>query len=825
MKVFKIVVVILLIIIVIVVAGVYLFVKTTLPDYDGKYTVDGIRGRIEIVRDVHGIPHIFADDQNDLVFGLGYAMAQDRLWQMDIFRRASKGRLSEIFGKVALDADRFSRVLGFGRSADGAVEGFTTEEREHFESFLKGINLYIDSKRNELPVEFRLLGYEAEPFTPSDIIASVLYQAFLNNHNWKFEISRLLAISELGDRRGRELFPAITFHGPYMSQPGRHSTLEGIPASEKLSFMKKGDGTVPRYVLAQLLEIDAFLEKYSGIRSQLVHSNCWAVSGMHTRSGKALLSNDYHMPLHLPSLWYEIHLKGEGIDAMGITLPGFPSIIAGHNRDIAWGATTTGADTQDIFIEKLNPKNADEYLFRGRYEKFEKVVEKIYYKEGDEKKHHDETVLVSRHGPIINTIIKDFGEKHPPLALRTVKGAINGIITFSMKIYRCRNWEEFKNALSLNNSFIWNWVYADREGNIGFRVNGMIPIRRKGRGLEPVPGWSGEYEWRGLIPYNKLPECYNPKSGYIVTANNEISDSFPFMIKGTAFVLPYRAMRIEEMIREENEASYETMRTIQSDTRTQFGMIIADHVVQAAEELKSTDERVLELVSYLRNWDGSSGVDSVGMTIAFEVFVQLMDNMYKSRITDELYKRLIDQLHYSAALPLLMLRDSSYAHWYDIPDTEEVEGKNEIILKSLRDADKALTAFFGNDIADWRWGEIHTYTFKHALGSIPPFKWLWNIGPVAFPGDISTINPGNFSNIMKKPYEVTDGASMRHLVDYGDYENAKFVITTGQSERWLSPYYDDQTNLWLEVRYHPMWMKREVLEKHAEGLMIFSPRQ
>ena len=405
-------------------------------------------------------------------------------------------------------------------------------------------------------------------------------------------------------------------------------------------------------------------------------------------------------------------------------------------------------------------------------------------------------------------------------------GALDGAFTFSMDILEARDWEEFKDALSHFNGFVWNWVYADREGNIGFKISGMIPIRAKGDGLEPVPGWSGEFEWTGVIPFDELPELFNPDSGYVFTANNEISDAqYPHTILGTAFVLPYRSMRIEELILTKVPATYEGMRDIQADTNSKFGLIIAGFVIEAVDNLEVEDERIQELVGYLEGWDGSTGVDSVGITIAFEVFVQTMENLYGNKLDDVLYQQFLEQIHYSVGVCLLMLYDESYFSWYDDPETGAIEGRDDLLVKSLRDADEALSSYFGNNIEKWKWGKIHTYTFKHALGTVPPFKWLWNIGPFEFPGDISTINPGYFTDISRKPYEVTDGSSMRHIIDFGDFDGAKLVITTGESERWLSPYYDNQTGLWMDVQYLPMWMDREDIEENAKALLIFEPEK
>ncbi len=818
---------VLVVIVVLAVVGLLLWVKSTLPDYAGSYEVEGISGKIEIIRDTYGIPHIFAEHQNDLAFGAGYAMGQDRLWQMDIFKRVSEGRLSELFGKDALEADRLARVLGFARDADVAVAALTQEEKEYLDSFLGGLNRFIETRPNEHPVEFRILGYKPEPFTAKDLLSILIYQSFMNNFNWKLELTRALAISELGKDQGRALVPSLTFHGPYLTRPGEHSPLEGIPG--KREHTDGADAlssvSISPITVTALLDADRLLTKYSGLPSGLVHSNCWAISGDLTKSGKPMLVNDYHMPLLVPSLWYELHLSGDGIDAMGITLPGFPGIVAGHNRFIAWGATTDGADTQDIFLEKLNPENPDEYLYQGKYEPFETVIERISVKEGKALTVHEEKILISRHGPIINGIVKGF-EKEGPLALRTVSGSATGTITFAIKMMRAKNWDDFKGALSHYNAFIWNWVYADRDGNIGFKVNGMIPIRASGDGLMPVPGWEGKYEWAGTIPFAELPEVYNPKSGYLVTANNEISDNSSPSIQGGAFVLPYRAIRIEELIKAGRPLTVDTARSIQADVQSKFGLAIARCVTTAVESSGKGDARAKELADLLSKWDGTADSTPAGPAITNEVFVRLTDHLLKSRVSDDLYRLLKEEMYWTSGLILLMLTDKSYVGCFDDPKTAQVEGKDELIVKCLIEADASLTGYFGTEDVDrWRWGKLHTFTFAHPLGVVPPFKWLWNRGPFPYSGDVSTVNPGYFNNIDEKPYRVTEGASMRHVIDFGDFGGARFVISTGESERWLSPHYDDQLKLWLNVETHPMWMDRDAIEKNATGILKLTPKK
>jgi penicillin amidase len=807
--------------------GSYLFVKSTLPDYRGRHEVPGINGRIEIFRDRSAVPHIFANHQDDLAFGMGYAMAEDRLWQMDLFRRVAAGRLSEIFGERTLEADRFARVLGFQRDAVESLSSLSPEERKYLESFVNGINAYIRSEPGERPIEFRVLGYAPDPFTPEEIIALAHFQSYASNHNWKHEVLRASAIRELGEERGQELVPALTFHGPYMALPGFHHPSEGIPRDLESPFSSTHGKYEPeRQVLAALLRADALIGKISGLRGNQIHSNFWIVSGARSKSGKPILANDYHMPFLLPSLWYELHLVGDGIDAMGITLPGYPTIIAGHNRSIAWGATTTGADTQDLFREKLKPGDDSQYLYKGVYHPFETIAEEIGFKSAGELRTERLTVRISRHGPIINSITKTLSDDSSPLAFQSVAGAGTGQIAFCMQIFRASNWREFKAALAHFGAPVWNWGYADDNGNIGLKVNGRIPKRSRGNGLEPVPGWSGDHEWEGTIPFEELPEVFNPATGYIVSANNEILDSsYPHSLFASAFALPYRAIRIEELLREEKKLTHRSMRKIQSDNHSRFGLQLSQHILQAVARAGSDDERIGELTEYLNTWDGTTGVDSVATTIVQEFLARLMNRTFSNKLSEELYQHFLEprNLNYVFGVLLLMLNDDSFEHWFDDPGTQVVEDRQDTIIKSLTEAHDSLAEVLGNRVSDWRWGANHQITFQHQMGSVPPFKWLWNIGPTEFPGDLSTVNPARHDDLERKPYQVTAGASMRHIIDFGNLEDSALVITTGQSGRWSSPYYDDQAELWHDMEYLRVPMDRDDVERDAIGRTVFVP--
>ncbi len=818
---------------------IYWYIKSTLPNYTGMYQVSGIDGTIKIIRDKHAVPHIYADHKNDLAFGMGYVMAEDRLWQMDLFRRVASGKLSEIFGAKTLKADRFSRVLGFKREAISLFNNLPPDQKVYLETFVSGINKYIKLHPDKIPIEFKVLQYKPEYFSSIDIMALSHFQSYASNHNWKYELLRATAIMELGEIKGRQLVPAMTFHGPYMSQPGEHNKREGTPAIQNFSqsniqtlntnisiTKKQINSQVGNKIFAAMIETDKIINSLSGIRTNQVHSNFWIVSGKKSKSGKPIFSNDYHMPFLLPSLWYELHIISDGIDAIGITMPGYPTILAGHNRHIAWGATTTGADTQDLFWEKPNPANHNEYLYKGKYYPFKKVKEIIKYRENGKLQTEELLVKISRHGPIINSISKSISKDDPPLALQSVKNAAKGQLSFTMKIYCAKNWSEFKQAIAQIRTPIWNWGFADSMGNIGYKLNGKIPLRKNGHGLEPHDGWTGEYDWKGFIPFTDLPEVFNPKTGYIISANTEVVNAkYPHLIFGSTFQLPFRAMRIESLLNEKNnqKLNQQDIRAIQKDQHSQFALNLNSYLQKALSETKNNNNKLIAMNKYLKNWDGNTNTKSVSNTIIQEFFLQLLRRTFANKMSQSLFKQFIESgnLNYAASVLLLMLRDPDYEEWFDNPHTNEIENKNQTIVISLNAAYDSLAKYFGNDISHWRWGEIHKTLFKHQMGVVAPFKWFWNIGPQQIGGDFSTVNPGTYLDIYTKPYWATHGASMRHIVDFGNWQNADLIITTGQSGRWLSPYYDDQADLWHEQKYINIKTTKKDITKDSIGETVF----
>ncbi|HHJ06877.1 MAG TPA: penicillin acylase family protein, partial [Anaerolineae bacterium] len=493
-------------VLILVVAGLlaFAYLRSSLPKTSGTVKAAGLDGQLEIVRDKDGVPHIFAATDHDAFFALGYVHAQDRMWQMEFQRRIGAGRLSEILGDATLDTDKFLRTLGTYRAAKSAWPGLSQTSKDALQAYADGVNAWID-EGHVLPPEFLILGVKPEPWTVYDSIVWTKMMAWDLGGNYDMELLRVKLTQALGPERAAQLLPAYPKDGT--------TILNAAEISANTSDT--------------LLNIDTQLQTLFHLRGVDVGSNNWVVSGKLTESGLPLLANDPHLGARIPSIWYLAEIQGEKIHVIGPTFPGMPIFPIGHNEHIAWGVTNVGPDVQDLYVEQVNPKNLNQYKADGKWVDMDIVEEPIYVKG------QDDPILwaarSTRHGPLISDVS---GSAPMPLAMRWPSLDPNDTTVDSfLNLNYAADWQEFTKALSLYVAPSQNFVYADKEGNIGYYAPGHIPIRSKGQGLAPVPGWNDEYQWKGWIPFEDLPHAYNPEKGYIATANNKVvPDEYPYFI-------------------------------------------------------------------------------------------------------------------------------------------------------------------------------------------------------------------------------------------------------------------------------------------------------
>jgi penicillin amidase len=779
-------------------------VRRSFPNIEGVIQIPGLEAPVEVYRDSFGIPHIYASSEHDLFMAQGFVHAQDRFWQMEFWRRIGAGRLSEILGESALENDAFIRTLGWYRVASLELDLLTSEERSGLEAYAEGVNTYIDTNQGRLGLEFTILGltgvkFEPEPWTPVNTITWTKVMAWELGGNMDSELTRSNIAARLGTPAVNTLMPPYSDDFPLIvPYPLTGSTIQSVPdAAFDTHFLGSGDG---------------------------IGSNSWVISGSRTETGMPILANDPHLPIQIPSIWYELGLHCEPIgpecpyNVVGASFAGIPGVIIGHNDHIAWGVTNLGPDVQDLFIERVNPENPNQYEFKNEWRDMEIVREEILVAGEDEPVVIN--VRITHHGPIINDVVGgiegewSFGWQ--PLALSWTALKPGTIMRSFLMLNQAQDWDQFREALRYWDVPSQNFIYADVEGNIGYQAPGRIPIRDSGDGSVPVPGWTGKYEWVNYIPFDNLPRSYNPPEGYIVTANNAVvGPDFRYFIS-MDWAPGYRAQRIVELIEADTSLSLEDIQTIQGDSRP----ISSQDILPYLLALGPSEAQMAQAVDLLRGWDGRAVRDSAEAALFESLRIHLIDCTF----ADELGEQLLKRTRSSLVVALANIMSNPNSHWFDDIATPEVESRDEILLKALESAIEELTETLGRTMSNWRWGDLHTATFQNqSLGQsgIWPIEAIFNRGPVPVDGALATVNNTGYS--MNNPYDVTSGPSFRQIVDLGDLGRSVSMHTTGQSGHPFHAHYNDMIDPWRNIEYHPMHWNRQLVETVAESHMTLTP--
>jgi len=797
---------ILLILIIVVGAAGYFLARRSFPVTDGTLRLPGLQAAVHVFRDSMGVPHIFALNTHDLFMAQGFVHAQDRFWQMEFWRRIGSGRLAEILGPSALDSDRFIRTLGWHRAAAAEVELLDPETRAVLEAYAEGVNAYLSSTDlSALGLEFSLLDltgvqFIPEPWTVLNTLTWAKVMAWDLGGNMSDELTRAEIASTLGAGALPALMPPYASDAPVIvPHPITGATLRAMPEAAITAARALGIGDD-------------------------LGSNNWVVAGSRTETGAPLLANDPHLGIQMPSIWYEVGLHCDPvgpdcpIEVVGSSFPGAPGVIIGHNARIAWGVTNLGPDVQDLFIERINPENPNQVEYQGRWEDMQLVREEISV-HGEE----EPVVLlarITRHGPIINDVLEgveeDWAYGWQPLALSWTALQPGTLMRSVMLLDRASNWEEFREALSYWDVPSQNFVYADVDGNIGYQAPGRIPIRAGGDGSMPVPGWTGQYEWTGTIPFNELPRAFNPPEGYIVTANNAVVGSgFPHFL-GMDWDPGYRARRIVSLIEADPALSVADMQAIQMDSTPTWAEAVLPYVL----ELSTADPQISEAIGTLRGWDGRASRDSAGAAL-FEAFrLHLVEEVFADDLGEHLFQRAQGNLMVS----LTNLLPDASSPWFDNRYTAETEDRTAILLAALEGAVDELTERLGNNMARWRWGDLHTATFENqSLGQsgIRPIEMIFNRGPVEVNGTIATVNNTGYDP--GDPYGVVVVPSYRQVIDLSDFSDSVSIHTTGQSGHPFQGHYDDMIPMWRDGRYHRMLWTRSEIEASAEDHLALTP--
>ncbi len=762
------------------------------PQISGSINVAGIVDRVEIIRDIHGVPHIFARNEPDLFFAMGYAMAQDRLWQLDLFRRVGAGRLAEILGPEAIEIDRYFRSL----SAAQKNRSLPHDLAFMVDSFSAGINAYIDDHNDRLPLEFKLLGYRPEPWNPQDYFSVYTLINWGLSIGWRVDLIAAGVLRKVGEERFLAAFPTAT--------------------ETDLSILSEIRQTLPN-VFSPAQSVVAAVTRLPGFTPGPA-SNNWVISAKRSDTGQPLLANDTHMALTNPSLWWEVHLACPTIEAAGFAIPGLPGLPVGRNRHVAWGVTNVMVDDVDFYIEQLNPQNPLKYLYADRWEDMRTQVERIRVKGAEPVEFN---VQLTRHGPVIASADSDADiPADKVVSARWTVFEVDGPARAAYLLLKSGDAAGVVAALAHWYAPGQNFVFADTGGTIGYQCSAAIPIRPRGNGLLPLPGWTGTNEWSGFIAFDKLPHISDPAEGYIASANNPVTGGdYPHVI-GTYWEPTDRISRIRHLLEANQRLSVADMMSMQSDITPPMAAELTAAMLRILEENPHIfpDPRIREI---LGKWDLQMTRGSSAAALVETTYLKLLENIFQDELGAELYARYIG-LTIFAPRALRQILKSGRSAWLDDIRTSEAETLTDAIEKSMHQAVAHLRERLGPKVESWTWGHLHTLTFRHILGERKPLNRLLDLGPYPTSGSHLTVNKKQYD--YTAPFAVKEGVSQRMIVDLAAPETAFHVLPTGQSGLLGNPHYQDQVALYLDGRYHPSWLNQADINRHAEASLVLLPR-
>jgi len=753
---------------------------------DDKATIPGLSAPVTVLRNGYGVPHIFAQAPADAFAALGFVHAQDRLWQMEAMRRLGAGRLSEVIGPRALRTDRFMRRLGLYRLAETQFTSLRSPARDLFDAYANGVNAWLSNHGGALPPEFVVLRVAPEPWRPADSLVWARIMGTRLSRERHRESLRARLARRLSPHQVAELWP------PY---PGTDPVTVAIAPADLFDFDDAMAATAP-----------------SGA------SNVWTVSGERTVTGKPILANDPHLGFGAPILWYLVRIVTPEWEVTGATAPGVPFVVLGHNQRVAWGMTNTNSDFEDLFVERIDPADPDRYLAPGGTAPFASRDEVIRVKGEDDV---ILTVRTTRHGPVIRDI-DDPGEgtgtndgsvlSVSATYLRVDDRSAEGL----MAIGFATDWNSFVRAVRDFHAPQQNIAYADIDGNIGLVVPGRVPIRRGGNGATPAPGWTGEHDWQGFLPFEALPRAFNPPSGLIVNANNKVvPEGYPWFL-GDNWDDGYRARRIGDLV---NAAP--ATQTLDSTAEVQFDTVslMARHMLplMLSRTPKSADREVA--LALLSDWNGEMSRHRPEPL----VFISWLRAFNAAVYGDELGPLLDGYLgHRPRFLTYVLTRNPA---WCDDVTTDAPETCADRLGHSLDQAIAELSDRFGDNPRSWRWGDVHTARLHHRLfGRIPVLRRLANID-IATDGGFYTVNRGaNWLGNADAPYAHVHGAGLRAIYDLADLSRSRFMIATGQSGNPLSRHYRDLVEPWRDGQWLTLGVDRESLERGGHGRLTLRPR-
>ena len=785
-----------------IVAFAYFVAHSALPQLDGRLQVKGLSAAVKVTRDSHGVPAIEASTLDDLFLAQGYVTAQDRLWQMDVMRRFAAGELSEILGEDTLKIDREQRILGLRAAAKKGLQTASPRDRAYFEAYARGVNAFIESRGSSLPIEFRILGYRPKPWQPEDsiVIANQMVKD-LNYYPFGDALAREKILAKLGPELTADLYVNRSWH----DRPPTVMKEDLNDQEDQGDSDDDDDDSGPDTSVTQQRGTAA--EIWAQHSPEAVNgSNDWVVSGAHTVTGKPLLSNDMHLGQQMPNLWYEAHLKSGNLDVAGVTLPGMPYVIVGHNQRIAWGFTNVGPTVADAFVENFNAQGA--YQTPQGWQQPEHRAEVIHIKG---KPDVTVDVKVTRHGPIVTDLLP--GETRP-VALRWT--LYDGLHMPFFDVDTAQNWEEFRKAFSQLDAPGQNVVYADVDGNIGYQTTGRVPIRASGDGSLPVSGADDSHEWTGYIPFDKLPRIYNPPSGVIATANGRITpDGYRNSIS-VEWEAPWRTERIYHVLESGRKFAASDMLALENDIHSESDLFTAERFVYAVDHAAKPSSRAKQAADLMRNWDGRM----LGSLTAPTIAVRSARELTRLLLEPHLGSAPDDPMAQEASLNWKTYQWEMHTVWLQnvllhqpkrwLP--EKYPNYDELLTAAVEAAVNSPGA--PEDLASWHWGSENAVEIDHpVLGKIPLVR-RW-----AAPG----VREQSGSGYTVKAVTRHHGPSERFTANLADLDQSTLNTVTGQGGNFLSPYYMDQWKAWYEGSTFTLPFTPQAVEGTGAHRLVLEP--
>lgn len=762
----------------------YNMLTSSLPKYEGTIESEKIFSDIEIYRDSFAIPYIFAENDEDVAFALGYLHAQERLFIMDLIRRAGEGRLAEVLGEKALPFDKMFRTVGIKRTILENYSSYDSQVIKILQAYSNGVNKYIEDNKGNYSIEFDVLGYQPEKWEPLHSLIIVRMMGWELNLSWWVDFTYAELIEKFGKDRLLEILPDIS-----------ESNLQKIPSAKNLSTLTE-----------EFIQTNLAFRSLLGWRGTQVGSNNWTVNSEKSSSGKPIIANDPHLAFSAPGKWYAAVIKSKSWNAAGVTLPGVPGIVIGKNENISWALTNLMNDDADYYYETLDSSKKN-YFLDGKWIPLQIIQDTIKIKN---QKPFVFEIKKTHRGPIISEIhpftfiYNEGGKTYSALSMKWLGNLFSDELLAFIKINKAQNFNEFRDAVSYFALPGQNFLYADKQGNIGYVMGAKIPLRSQTASTIINDGKSSANDWKGFAQKEDMKVIFNPTENFFATANNNLFPDFKHHISNL-WEPSSRIDRINFLLNQKQKHSADDFKKYQMDQTSEYAKQVVPHILKAFEDVKVKDKNLLESLELLEKWDYDMN-GSYQVAAIYQVFLKyLLRNIYLDEMGDDLFNKFlfIANVPYRSLLKVIRSESS----WFDDVTTSKIEDKNFIIRKSLSDALTYLEKNYGKDLSGWQWGRIHKVIFKHSFsGNFNLIDKFVNIGPFEIGGDGTTIfnteypfakSIEEFAAFRHEEFENVLGPSMRFIYDFAKPNELNLILTTGQSGNLFSEHYSDMSENWL----------------------------